>query len=146
MSFKKLQEFIDLAKAAGASELSYKDGDKEFSIGFPSVVSSNVSQTVSPVSFAASAQPIQNNTQSETGIVEITSPFVGTFYGASAPGEPNFINIGDKISEGKVLCIIEAMKIMNEIESEISGEIVEICVENESYVPYGEVLFKVRKS
>ena len=78
------------------------------------------------------------------GVHEIKSPFVGTFYRSSSPESDPYITVGKKIKEGKVLCIIEAMKIMNEIESEISGEIIEICVENENYVEFGQTLFKVK--
>ena len=77
-------------------------------------------------------------------LVTVRSPMPGTFYTASEPGAKPFVDVGSKINEGDVICIIEAMKIMNEIESDISGEIVEICVENESLVEYGQTLFKIR--
>ena len=68
----------------------------------------------------------------------------GTFYRSPSPGE-SFVKPGDKVSPGKVLCIVEAMKIMNEIESDVSGEVLEVCVENENYVEFGQVLFKLRR-
>ena len=71
---------------------------------------------------------------------------VGTFYGAPSPGAPPFISIGDSIKEGQVLCIIEAMKLMNEIEADVSGEIAKIFVSNGSPVEYGMPLFGIRKS
>lgn len=79
-------------------------------------------------------------------LVEITSPMVGTFYRAPAPDTPVYTEVGNRISQGDVLCIIEAMKLMNELESEISGVIVEICVENAEPVEYGQVLFRVEVS
>lgn len=79
-------------------------------------------------------------------LVEITSPMVGTFYRAPAPDTPPYTEVGNRISQGDVLCIIEAMKLMNELESEISGVIVEICVENAEPVEYGQVLFRVEVS
>ncbi len=79
-------------------------------------------------------------------LVEITSPMVGTFYRAPAPDTPAYTEVGNRISEGDVLCIIEAMKLMNELESEISGVIAEICVENAEPVEYGQVLFRVEVS
>ena len=74
----------------------------------------------------------------------VKSPIVGTFYGAPAPGSPAFVEVGSTVRKGQVLCIIEAMKLMNEIESEYEGEIVKIYVENGQPVQYGERLFAVR--
>ncbi len=73
----------------------------------------------------------------------ITSPMVGTFYASSSPDKPPFVNVGDKIHKGQVVCIVEAMKLMNEIESEFDGEIVEICVKDGDMVEYGKPLFKI---
>lgn len=74
----------------------------------------------------------------------IKSPMVGTFYANSAPDKDPFVKVGDRISKGQVVCIVEAMKLMNEIESEFDGEIVEICVKNEDVVEYGTPLFKIK--
>ncbi|NLK17882.1 MAG: acetyl-CoA carboxylase biotin carboxyl carrier protein [Clostridiales bacterium] len=76
-------------------------------------------------------------------IKEVRSPMVGVFYAAPSPGSPPFVKVGDKVKKGTVLCIIEAMKLMNEICSEYEGEIVDICVENEQIVEYGQTLFKI---
>ena len=73
----------------------------------------------------------------------ITSPMVGAFYAAPAPGAKPFVKVGDTVSTGQVVCIVEAMKLMNEIESEVSGKIVEICVEDGQSVEYGQVLMYV---
>ncbi len=77
-------------------------------------------------------------------IVQVTSPMVGTFYRAPSPEAPPFVQMGDMIEKGQVLCIVEAMKLMNEIESEVSGEVVDIPVSTGQPVEYGEVLFRVR--
>ena len=74
----------------------------------------------------------------------VCSPFVGTFYSAPGPGKPLYAQVGDKVKTGQALCVLEAMKIMNEIDSDINGEIVEICVENESLVEFGQPLFKIK--
>ena len=79
-------------------------------------------------------------------LLEITSPMVGTFYRASAPGEDPFVEIGSTISVGQTICILEAMKLMNEIESEFNGEIVEVLVDNGTPVEFGQVLMRVKKS
>ena len=79
-------------------------------------------------------------------LVEITSPMVGTFYRSPAPDALSYTEVGNRVSQGDVLCIIEAMKLMNELESEISGVIAEICVENAEPVEYGQVLFRVEVS
>ena len=76
----------------------------------------------------------------------VTSPMVGTFYESPGVGEKSYVSIGSKISSGDVLCIVEAMKLMNEIESEVSGEIVDILVQNGNMVEYGQPLFKVRRA
>ena len=83
-------------------------------------------------------------TAAEEGLYEQKSPIVGTFYRAPSPGAPPFVEVGQHVSAGQVLCIIEAMKLMNEIESEISGTIVEILPENAQPVEYGEILFRIR--
>jgi acetyl-CoA carboxylase biotin carboxyl carrier protein len=80
----------------------------------------------------------------DPNLVEITSPMVGTFYRSPAPDADSFVEVGSMISKGDVLCIIEAMKLMNELEAEIEGTIREICVENAEPVEYGQVLFRVQ--
>ncbi len=85
---------------------------------------------------------VQNNEEENYKIVK--SPMVGTFYASSAPDKDPFVKVGDKVHKGQVLCIVEAMKLMNEIESEFDGEIVEICVNNEDIVEYGKPLFKIK--
>jgi acetyl-CoA carboxylase biotin carboxyl carrier protein len=79
-----------------------------------------------------------------TGLVDVTSPMVGTFYRAASPEAPPFVEIGSPVRKGQVLCIVEAMKLMNEIESEAEGELVEILAANAQPVEYGEVLFRIR--
>ena len=81
-----------------------------------------------------------------SGLTEITSPMVGTFYRAAAPGEEPFVEVGNKVKVGQTICILEAMKLMNEIESEFNAEIVEILVENGTPVEFGQVLMRVKQS
>ena len=82
----------------------------------------------------------------DANIHVVKSPFVGTFYGSPAPGKPMYVKVGDKVKVGQPLCILEAMKIMNEIDADMAGEIVEVCVETESLVEYGQPLFKIKRA
>lgn len=86
---------------------------------------------------------VKNDSQSVSGKT-INSPMVGTFYASSAPDKPSYVKVGDKVKKGQVVCIVEAMKLMNEIESEIDGEIVEILVNNEDMVEYGQPMFVIK--
>ena len=81
---------------------------------------------------------------SRSDLVEVTAPMVGTFYRAPGPEEPPFVDIGSRISVGQAVCILEAMKLMNELESEVSGEVVEILVENGTPVEFGQVLMRLK--
>ncbi len=77
-------------------------------------------------------------------LVDVTAPMVGTFYRAPAPGEPSFVEVGSQIGVGQTVCILEAMKLMNELESEVSGEVIEILIENGTPVEFGQVLMRVK--
>ena len=90
----------------------------------------------------ASAPPASTSTRSD--LLEVTAPMVGTFYRAPAPGEPAFVEVGNRINVGQTVCILEAMKLMNELESEVGGEVVEILVDNGTPVEFGQVLMRVK--
>ena len=92
-------------------------------------------ETTSPPPAAASTR---------SDLQDITAPMVGTFYRAPAPGEPSFIEVGNRVDVGQTVCILEAMKLMNELESEVSGEVVEILVDNGTPVEFGQVLMRVK--
>ena len=92
----------------------------------------------------APASPVAETQSSDSGLVEQASPMVGTFYRAPSPEAGPFVNVGDRVSSGQTLCIIEAMKLMNEIEAETSGTVVEILPENAQPVEYGELLFRIK--
>ncbi|MBL7665529.1 MAG: acetyl-CoA carboxylase biotin carboxyl carrier protein [Bacteriovoracaceae bacterium] len=144
MDFKKVKEFIDLAKAEGVQELKYEGKEFKFSVSFTSG-SQIVQHTPMYAPQAALGEKPAQKTNTNPNTHEVKSPFVGTLYIAPSPGEPAFVKIGDRVRKGQTLCILEAMKIMNEIESDVDGELVEICLENESLVEYGEVLFRIKK-
>ena len=110
----------------------------------PAAPVAGVAAAAAPVAPPAAADPATEATAS--GLVELTSPIVGTFYRSPSPEAPSFVEVGSKISKGQVVCIVEAMKVMNEIESEIEGEIVDVLVADGQPVEYGEPLFHVRPS
>ena len=98
------------------------------------------------ITTAVSGEAPQVAPPGRSDLTEITSPMVGTFYRASAPGEDPFVEIGTSISVGQTICILEAMKLMNEIESEFNGVVVEVLVDNGTPVEFGQVLMRVKKS
>ena len=98
------------------------------------------------VSIASEPEVPQVAPPGRSDLTEITSPMVGTFYRAAAPGEEPFVEVGNNVEVGQTICILEAMKLMNEIESEFNAEIVEILVENGTPVEFGQVLMRVKQS
>jgi len=103
----------------------------------------SINENVSPVTEPEAPQVAPPG---RSDLTEITSPMVGTFYRAAAPGEEPFVEVGNKVKVGQTICILEAMKLMNEIESEFDAEIVEILVENGTPVEFGQVLMRVKQS
>ncbi len=101
-------------------------------------------QTVVPATAAAAPAVGTPAAPAEEGLFELPSPIVGTFYRSAGPDEAPFVEVGARVTQGQVLCIIEAMKVMNEIESEVDGEIVEIGVANGQPVEFGDVLSRIR--
>ena len=149
MDFKP--EYIEkLAKIItdnGLTEISMEDGDQAITIrkDLPEVVVSSSAPAAAPVPQAAVPVP---SAKTETAEPEqkgkaITSPMVGTFYSASAPDAAPFVEIGTEIAVGDVVCIIEAMKLMNEIKAEQAGKVIKICVKNGDPVEFGQVLMYV---
>lgn len=124
-------------KDSGLSKLSIKVKDMEISMELPVAGLSAVAPLMS-----AGAAPVENKLSEENG-TKVTSPLVGTFYGASAPGKPRFVEVGSQVAEGDTLCIIEAMKVMNEIKAPVSGRITNILVKEAQMVEYDEVLFTI---
>lgn len=153
MNFKELKEMVDLMNENGLAELEVeRDGMKiklkkaadntvaiQPAYAIPSVPAVSRPVVEAPVS-AAAAKPAE---PSKDHLKEIKSPMVGTFYRASSPEAAPFIEIGQTVEVGQVVCIVEAMKLMNEIKSEVRGKVVEICVDNGEPVEFGQVLFRV---
>ena len=106
----------------------------------------NQKSTNDNVSIVSEPESPQVAPPGRSDLIEITSPMVGTFYRAAAPGEDPFVEVGNNVKVGQTICILEAMKLMNEIESEFNAEIVEILVENGTPVEFGQVLMRVKQS
>lgn len=140
---KYIQELAELLKENELTEISVKEGDKEVII---KKEGSAVFAPSMPSSFNASV-PASGETLVCTPVEKkgkpITSPMVGTFYKAPSPDAKPFVEIGSVVANGQTVCIIEAMKLMNEIESDVSGKIIEICAEDGQPVEFGQVLMYV---
>jgi acetyl-CoA carboxylase biotin carboxyl carrier protein len=140
MEIDDLKELIDLLKETDITELQLeKDGTK---------VRIKRERMLSPMEiqvqkFGGLQEKVISATEEETRLITITSPIVGTFYMAPSPEAAPFVEIGSRVKKGQVLCIVEAMKLMNEIESEIDGTIIKALVENGQPVEYGEPLFLI---
>lgn len=166
MNFHELQELIKLITKSNLTEFKFKDNDVEVQIktdkyqktavqtvvSAPQPVQMQVLPTAPQAPAAVDATPATEKAAAPTqqpsapqgaNLIEIKSPIVGTFYRSSAPDKPPFIKVGDTVKQGDVVCIIEAMKLFNEIESEVSGIVVKVLVEDASPVEYDQVLFLV---
>ncbi|HOM61906.1 MAG TPA: acetyl-CoA carboxylase biotin carboxyl carrier protein [Anaerohalosphaeraceae bacterium] len=149
---KKVRELIGLMKENDLIEIEISDGDKKIHLKRPQQQA--VQMVSSPLTAPAPAAPspaaelqkpkTETARQEEAGLLEIKSPIVGTFYAAPNPDAPPYVNVGDKVKPDTVVCIVEAMKVMNEIKAEIAGTIVEVLVKDGQSVEYGQPLFKVR--
>jgi len=155
MELKEIKELIKLVAESGVSEVEVERGDFKVSIKKVEEKTTVIQQAAAPVIQAVSTpQPVQVNvapaapaapisTPASSNLITVKSPMIGTYYKTPSPDKPAFVNVGDEIKVGQVLCIVEAMKLFNEIESEVSGRIVKILVENASPVEYDQPLFLV---
>jgi acetyl-CoA carboxylase biotin carboxyl carrier protein len=158
LDFEQIRELIAAIAQTDITELTLKSTDFELSVRKGGIINSelisrNLAIPGAIASIPVAAQPISEPASREANIpsppaidkkwLEVTSPMVGTFYRAPGPDEPPFVEVGDRIRVGQTVCIIEAMKLMNEIEAEISGQIVEILAKNGEPVEYGQVLMRI---
>jgi len=138
-----VKELIKLVSSSSLTKFELKTKDLEIKIEKPEGVNGEI--TVQPQEFKTEKilPPSEDVETPEEKLHVIKSPLVGTFYRAPAPGAPPFVEEGDIVSPGQVLCIIEALKVMNEIESDVKGKVVKILVENGEPVEYGQPLFLI---
>lgn len=125
-------------------KISMKKKDNKEVIMPTTVIEAGAPMTVPVVKQKEEKSMMTVDSKNEENYKIIKSPMVGTFYSSSSPDKEPFVKIGDKVKKGQVVCILEAMKLMNEIESEFDGEIVEICAKNEDIIEYGAPLFKIK--
>ena len=144
LSFQQLQELLLTLQQTSITTFTLKSNAFELTLEQGQAL---VTMPVSPS--VPSAAPLVEKTVAEPPKetkkgIEVTSMMVGTFYAAPAPGEPPFVQVGDRVRAGQTLCIVEAMKTMNEIEAPANGEIIEITVENGQPIEFGQVLMRLR--
>ena len=167
MNHKEIQDLLKFISKSELAEVRIKDGDFELTVRnknysknkitsaplmAPPVVSSlqapvnaevPAASAPAPAASAQPAAPAGEEEVSSANLLEVRSPIVGTFYRSASPDKPPYVSIGDSVSAGSVVCIVEAMKLFNEIESEVSGKVVKVMVEDASPVEYDQVLFLV---
>jgi len=148
LTLSQLESLLRTLDAGGASEFEYEDDKLRLKIAFPrgAAVPAAAARGAAPAGgpVVEAKPPIAEAPADD--LVAVTSPFVGTFYRAAAPESANFVELGSSVKKGQTLCIVEAMKLMNEIETELAGTIAEILVENGKSVEYGQKLFMIRKA
>lgn len=161
MDLKEIQQLIKFVSNSGVDEVDIEQGDFKISIkkmapkevvSYPQPMQQQATQMPAPQPAQylqpAAPQPETAATAgspagANTNLIEVRSPMIGTFYRSPSPDKPSFINVGDDIQVGDVLCIVEAMKLFNEIESEVAGKIVKVLVDDASPVEYDQPLFLV---
>lgn len=146
MNLDTLKEIVKVAKDGGVAELKVEGKDYKVSVSFLTGAAPAVHHVPAHHHAPIAATPVvaAKASNADLGLHVIKSPFVGTFYGSPSPGKPVYVKVGDKVKAGQPLCVLEAMKIMNEIDADVNGEIVEICVDSESLVEFGQPLFKIK--
>ncbi len=157
MDFKQIQELIKMVNKSNLSELSIEEKDFKVTIKQKeeviqqtvysgAVQASAPAPALQPAPVPAAGTPAPKKTEDTSKYITIKSPMIGTFYRKPSPDKPLFIEVGDEVTPGKVVCIIEAMKLFNEIESEVKGKVIKILAEDQSPVEYDQPLFLVDPS
>lgn len=157
MDIKQIQDLIKFVSKSGVNEVAIEEKDFKIVIKTnqePTYVTATVpaaplaaapAPAPAPVTATPAVAPAPSK-EGDSKFITVKSPMIGTFYRSAGPGKPAFVNVGDEINNGKVLCIVEAMKLFNEIESEVSGKIVKILVDDAQPVEYDQPLFLVDPS
>jgi acetyl-CoA carboxylase biotin carboxyl carrier protein len=151
MDIRKVKKLIELLEESGISEIEISEGEESVRISRhpqPGTVSVTTAAVAPPVQLA----PANGNTAPDVPAAapvprghQVTAPMVGTFYSGPAPGAKPFVEVGSEVKAGETLCVIEAMKMMNQIESEVAGRVVSVLVENGNPVEFGQALFVIEE-
>ena len=152
MDIRKVKKLIELLEESGISEIEISEGEESVRISRypkPGALGAQVVTTMAAPVAAAPAAPAAEAAQAAAAPAarghQVTAPMVGTFYSGPAPGAKPFVEIGSEVKPGDTLCVIEAMKMMNQIESEVAGKVVSVLVENGSPVEFGQPLFIIEE-
>lgn len=156
LDFKQIQELIKMVNKSNIGEVSIEQNDFKLSIKqkkdvVPQILTGAIPVAAATTQVATAPQAVTGSasvteapkSEEKSNLITIKSPMIGTFYRKSSPDKPNLVDEGDMVAPGKVVCIIEAMKLFNEIESEISGKVVKVLVEDSSPVEFDQPLFLV---
>jgi acetyl-CoA carboxylase biotin carboxyl carrier protein len=152
MDIRKVKKLIELLDDSGIAEIEITEGEDSVrisryptgapAVAAPAIAPAPAAPVAAPSAGAEPAQAAPGEKIEEEGF-EVTAPMVGTFYAASSPGAAPYVQVGDRVSEGDTLCIIEAMKMMNQIEADVSGVVKSIRIQNGEPVEFGQVLFVI---
>jgi acetyl-CoA carboxylase biotin carboxyl carrier protein len=143
LPLREVEQLVELVRESGVGEIRVRQGETEISVKARPEVPPPANQVLSGTQGVP--EVVESDPSPEMdGLHAVRSPVVGTFYRAPAPGEDAYVEVGDTVSAGQILCIVEAMKLMNEIVADVSGEIVEVLAENAGGVEYDQPLFYLR--
>ena len=149
MDLEKIAGLVKIIEESSLTQFTIKDGDIKITMSKldhpPVVAAGGMSMPPMPAAQIAGETAVNVEETQEEDVLFIVSPIVGTFYSASAPDVPAYVKVGDTVKNGQTVCILEAMKLMNEIQAEFDCEIEAVLVSNEQKVEYGQPLFRVRK-
>ena len=147
MDIRKVKKLIELLDDSGIAEIEITEGEESVRISryaaSAPVAAAPVAMAAAPAAAPAPSEPAAPAEAPEEDGYEVTAPMVGSFYAASSPGAAPYVQVGDRVNEGDTLCIIEAMKMMNQIEADVSGVIKSIRIQNGEPVEFGQVLFVI---
>ncbi len=146
LPLEEVERLVDLLRESGVGEIRVRRGETEITVkALPEAPASATQQTAEARAAEAVAEAVEGGVSPEmNGLHAVRSPVVGTFYRAPAPGEDPYVEVGDTVVAGQVVCIVEAMKLMNEIVADVSGEVVEVLAENAGGVEYDQPLLYLR--
>ena len=147
MDLRKIKKLIEMLQESDLNEIEVKEGEESVRINRKKEIVNNSTQFISQnkLDNLSKAQPLEEDNKGLVDLIDVKSPMVGTFYRSPAPDKPPFVEIGQKIKVGDTLCIVEAMKMMNQVKSEFNGTIKDRLVENAQPVEFDEVIITLEK-